>query len=93
MAKKAKKRKAKKKITTPKVALSAEPEIEISAPIEELVFSEPAPKPVESPKPEPAKCTKCGNTFERSEMVACPKCSALMCKTCAGHSPCPRCGV
>ncbi len=49
------------------------------------------PEPELTPEPVNVNCVKC-STLTKST-VACVKCSALMCITCAGHSPCPRCGV
>ncbi len=97
MAKK-KKKVAKKKIVTPKDAPKDVTELpELSEPestlVEELATElipiEAIPGPV--PEPEPVNCAKCGTLTKH--MVACGKCGALMCITCSGHSPCPRCGV
>ncbi len=94
----AKKKTTKKRIVTPKDApLIVEPITEVILPVPAPglvtavpIVAAPIPEP-EEPKIEPVPCAKCGHLT--SEIVFCPKCPALMCITCAGHSPCPRCGV
>ncbi len=102
--KKVVKKKAKKKIVTPKdVPLPIPPPMiemgeaslkETEIPMRMPTLSptlEPTIEQIETPEPEPVNCAKCGTLTKHT--VACNKCGALICITCSGHSPCPRCGV